>query len=111
MSTQTSNVPTDFFVHPATPSPASLPGIAAFELQSASSFNVLLGGRSSLPYQNDRGYCFAIVEPDLGYSCPPSPPSPPRAPPSSPPVAPPPPPSAPPPIPPGPPRPPPSPPP
>ncbi|KAL1512355.1 hypothetical protein AB1Y20_005615 [Prymnesium parvum] len=64
ISTQSVNVPTDFNVNPATPSDASLPAISYFELQDLTEFKVLLGGRSSIPNQNDRGYCFSMVLPE-----------------------------------------------
>ncbi|KAL1530902.1 hypothetical protein AB1Y20_001793 [Prymnesium parvum] len=98
IATQDINVQTNFNVNPATPTEASLPAIAAFVIQNASSFKLLLGGRSSVSTQADRGYCFAMVQPDLGLTCPPPPPSPPPLPPpvspipSPPPPAPPPPP-------------------
>ncbi|KAL1512356.1 hypothetical protein AB1Y20_005615 [Prymnesium parvum] len=64
ISTQSVNVPTDFNVNPATPSDASLPAISYFELQDLTEFKVLLGGRSSIPNQNDRGYCFSMILPE-----------------------------------------------
>ncbi|KAL1512353.1 hypothetical protein AB1Y20_005613 [Prymnesium parvum] len=77
ISTQSVNVPTNFNVNPATPSDASLPAISYFELQDLTEFKVLLGGRSSIPNQNDRGYCFAMVLPEALERCPPSPQAPP----------------------------------
>ncbi|KAL1522633.1 hypothetical protein AB1Y20_017614 [Prymnesium parvum] len=46
-STQRSNVQTDLSANPASPTVASLPGIAAFELNDVSAFKALLGARSS----------------------------------------------------------------
>ena len=63
-ATQNINVPTDFSATPANPPEVSLPAIAAFEVRGASSFMVLLGGRSSIPGQNDRGVSASAFEPD-----------------------------------------------
>ena len=91
LAQQNVNVQTDFAADPQTPSAVSLPAIAAFEVFSSSSIKVLLGGRSSSPYENPRGYCFAMSEPDIGVGCSPSPPAtpPPLVAPSVPPFAPP----------------------
>ena len=79
-ASQNVNVQTDFFADTATPPAVSLPAIAAFEVLGRSAFKVLLGGRSSAPSQNDRGYCFSMVRPELGLACPPAAPPPPHPP-------------------------------
>ena len=72
-ASQAVNVPTDFSASPATPSEVSLPAIAVFDVLEQSTFKVLLGGRSSVAAQSDRGYCFSMRFPELGIRC--SPPS------------------------------------
>ena len=81
IATQPINVPTDFTVSSATPSAVSLPAIVAFDLRAVSAMKVLLGGRSSVPVQAERGYCFTMTWPDGLPSCTVSPPpAPPLAP-------------------------------
>ena len=63
IATQPINVPTDFTVSSATPSAVSLPAIVAFDLRAVSAMKVLLGGRSSVPGQAERGYCFTMAWP------------------------------------------------
>ena len=90
IASQSIGVPTDFSANPATPPAVSLPAIASFRVEGASQFKVLVGGRSSEFYASDRGFCFAMLQPELGVSCPPPPlppfpPSPPLSPPPLPP--------------------------
>jgi len=62
IASQAVNVATDFASSPlttATPS-VSAPAIATFQLSAANSFKMLLGGRSALPSQADRGMCFYL---------------------------------------------------
>ena len=60
----------------------ALAAIGAFRLAHTSQFRVMVGGRSSVPYTADRGYCFTMLEPALSVICPP--PSPPSSPPAVP---------------------------
>ncbi|KAL1500080.1 hypothetical protein AB1Y20_012754 [Prymnesium parvum] len=81
IASQPVNTNTDFSVSPETPSEESLAAVAEFELRNTSSFKVLFGGRSSIPLRNDRGYCFAMVQPEVsGYCSPPLGPPPPSLP-------------------------------
>ena len=71
IASTTVNVPTDFNTNPQTPSAEFTDGIVSFEVTGASTFKVLLAGRSSEDptWQSDRGYCFAMVRPDIGVDC------------------------------------------
>ena len=68
-ATDNVNVPVDLS-DAVSPSAASLPAVASFEITAASSFKVLLGGVNPHPLTVDLGYCFAMVRPALGVDCP-----------------------------------------
>ena len=81
-------VATDFSQSARNPTEEAKTAMAKFRTDSTSSLRIFLGARSSLNAA-DRGFCFAMLQPDVGELCPPStPPSPP--PPSPPPPSPPP---------------------
>ena len=84
IATTSVNVPTDFNTDPASPLAESMSAIVSFEITGASTFRVMLGGLSAKTGQSNRGYCFAMVRPDIGVGCPQqqSPPSPSPPPPS-----------------------------
>eukprot|EP00966_Prymnesium_polylepis_P212453 4921311-Prymnesium_polylepis.1 len=87
IASQADNLPLDPTSDPAAPSPEERLGIVVFDIRQRSDFKMFLGGASSIPYVADRGYCFAMLLPELGIRCPPPvapPPSPPPCPPQAP---------------------------
>lgn len=63
LATLPHNVPTDMNVDINNVAEISKPAIGAFRIRDLNAFKVMVGGRSSLPGSNDRGYCFGMRQP------------------------------------------------